>query len=200
MIKKVTTALLHSSHSVSGSVLVRKLLLLSQMAKAHMKNWYVLYVKSKHEFVTHSELMKKEIETFLPAVRRMRQWKDRKKMVTFPLFPGYLFIHIPPGPENIMSVLKTRGAITLLSSEPGRPTPVLPEEISSLQLLIESGRDIDIYPELKEGTRVRVKRGPLRGAEGTLEKKEDQYLFLVNIDLLGRSIGVRMYADDIEAG
>jgi transcription antitermination factor NusG len=169
------------------------------MAEAYMKNWYVLYVKSRHEFVTNNELVKKEIETFLPAVRRMRQWKDRKKMVDLPLFPGYLFIHNPPKPESIMSVLKTRGAVTLLSSEPGRPTPVHPGEISSLQMMIESGLDIDIYPGLKEGARVRVTRGALRGAEGTLEKRQDQCMFLINMDLLGRSIGVRLYADDIEA-
>jgi transcription antitermination factor NusG len=170
------------------------------MAESYMKNWYVLYVKSRHEFTANNELIKKNIETFLPAVRRLRQWKDRKKWVEFPLFPGYLFINIPPRPESIVSVLKTRGAINLLSTEPGSPTPVPSEEISSLQLLLESGRDIDIYPQLKEGARVRVKRGPLQGAEGTLERREDQYMFLINIELLGRSIGVKMYADDIEAG
>jgi transcription antitermination factor NusG len=170
------------------------------MAESYMKNWYVLYVKSRHEFTANNELIKKNIETFLPAVRRLRQWKDRKKWVEFPLFPGYLFINIPPRPESIVSVLKTRGAINLLSTEPGSPTPVPSEEISSLQLLLESGRDIDIYPQLKEGARVRVKRGPLQGAEGTLERREDQYIFLINIELLGRSIGVKMYADDIEAG
>jgi transcription antitermination factor NusG len=170
------------------------------MAEACMKNWYVLYVKSRHEFVANNELIKKDITTFLPSVRRLREWKDRKKWVDFPLFPGYLFVNIQPRPESLVSVLKTRGAVNILSAEPGHPTPVSPDEISSLQLLIESGRDIDIYPHLKEGTRVRVKRGPLQGAEGTLERKEDQCMFLVNVELLGRSIGVKMYADDIEAG
>jgi len=170
------------------------------MAEMQMKNWYALYVKSRHEFVANSELHKKDIETFLPSVKRLRQWKDRKKWVDFPLFPGYIFINIEPRPESIVSVLKTRGAINLLSAKPGHPSPVSYEEICSLQLMIESGRDIDIYPELKEGTRVRVKRGPLQGAEGTLEKRQDQYMFLVNIELLGRSIGVKLYADDVEAG
>jgi len=165
-----------------------------------MKNWYALYVKSRHEFVANNELIKKDITTFLPSVKRLREWKDRKKWVDFPLFPGYLFIYIQPHPESFLSVLKTRGAVNLLSAEPGYPTPVSADEINSLQVLIGSGRDIDIYPHLKEGTRVRVKNGPLQGAEGTLERKEDQYMFLVNVDLLGRSIGVRMYADDIEAG
>jgi transcriptional antiterminator NusG len=170
------------------------------MAEIQMNNWYALYVKSRHEFVVNSELTKKDIVTFLPSVKRLRQWKDRKKWVDFPLFPGYLFINIQPRPESIVSVLKTRGAINLLSVQPGHPTPVSSEEISALQLMIESGRDIDIYPELKEGTRVRVKRGPLQGAEGTLEKRHDQCMFLVNVELLGRSIGVKMYADDVEAG
>ena len=146
-----------------------------------MKNWYVLYVKSRHEFVAHNELIKKDVETFLPAVKRLRQWKDRKKWIDFPLFPGYLFININPSPESFLSVLKTGGDINLLSPEPGHPTPVSPDKVGSLQVLIESGRDIDIYPELKEGTRVRVKRGPIQGAEGTPDKRHEQYMLPINI-------------------
>lgn len=161
-------------------------------------NWYAAYVKSNHEFVARDELQRKRIENFLPTVRKLRQWKDRKKAVDFPIFPGYLFIHVNPSPEDFISVLKTRGVINLVSTRPGNPAPVVDEEISSLKLLIESGRNVDVYPHLKEGSRVRVKKGPLKGAAGTLEKKEGQYTFLVNIELLGRSIGVKIYADDLE--
>ncbi len=161
-------------------------------------NWYAAYVKSNHEAVVHNELVKKKVETFLPTVRMQRQWKDRKKWINFPVFPGYLFIHVNPAPEEFLNVMKTRGVISLLSAEPGHPSPVPPEEITSLKLLIESGETVDVYPQLKEGTRVRVRRGPLHGAEGKLEKKDGQYLFLVNIELLGRSIGVKIHADDLE--
>lgn len=165
---------------------------------AEKLNWYALYVKSRHEFVTQNELRRKGISTYLPAVRKFRQWKDRKKMVEFPLFPGYCFVHIRSIPEDFLSVLKTRGVVTLLSAKPGCPTPVPSEEIDSLKLLVESGKDLDIYPHLKEGARVRIRRGPLKGAEGILEKKGDRYMFLVSIKLLGRSVGVNIYADDIE--
>lgn len=161
-------------------------------------NWYALYVKSNHEFVAHEELLKKRIESFLPAVKKLRQWKDRRKWVDFPIFPGYLFIHVRPSPEDFLSVLKTRGVINLISAQPGYPTPVAEEEISSLKLLVDSGTDFDVYPHLREGARVRVRKGPLQGAEGVLAKKDTQYTFLVNVELLGRSIGVKMYADDIE--
>jgi transcriptional antiterminator NusG len=163
-----------------------------------MMNWYALYVKSNHEFVVRDELSRKRIESFLPTVRKMRQWKDRQKWVDFPVFPGYLFIRVHPFPEDFLHALRTRGAISLLSAQPGCPTPVAAEEIVSLQLLVESGEPLDIYPHLKEGTRVRVRRGPLKGAEGNLQRKENHYTFLVNIELLGRSIGVKIFADDLE--
>ncbi|HAM53360.1 MAG TPA: hypothetical protein DCP92_22695, partial [Nitrospiraceae bacterium] len=70
-------------------------------------NWYALYVKSRHEFLTHGDLVRKGIETFLPASRRLRQWKDRKKWIDFAIFPGYLFVHVSPQPEALLTVLKT---------------------------------------------------------------------------------------------
>jgi len=161
-------------------------------------NWYALYIKSRHEFVTNSELTKKGIETFLPVVRKRRQWKDRKKQIDFPLFPGYLFVHIKPRPEDFLTVMKARGTVTLLSAEPGCPTAIPSVEITSLRLLVESGKPIDIYPHLREGTRVIVRKGPLEGAEGTLKTKDDHCMFLVNVELLGRSIGVKIHAEDIE--
>lgn len=160
--------------------------------------WFALYVKSRHEYVTSDELQKKEIDTFLPSIKKWRQWKDRRMSVDFPLFPGYLFVRIRPDSEHFVNVLRTKGAVTLVSSEPGNPTPVSAEEINSLRVLIETGKELDIYPHLKEGARVRVRRGPLKGAEGVLQEKGDQYMFLINVNLLGRSVGLKIYADDVE--
>ncbi len=161
--------------------------------------WYALYCKSRHEFVTHDELRRTGIEAYLPSVQRLRQWKDRKKSVGFPLFAGYVFIRVAPSAESFLNVLKTRGAVTLLSLVPGSPTPVSDEEINSLRILLESGGEFDIYPNLQEGVHVRIKGGPLRGAAGVVKQKGAHYTVLVNIDILGRSIGVSLCADDIEA-
>ena len=160
--------------------------------------WYALYVKSRSEFATDRELRGRGIETFLPVVEKPRQWKDRRKFVEFPLFPGYLFFRVAGRRENFLAVLKSRGAVTILSQSPGFPTPVPDTEMESLKMIVENGEDIDIYSHLREGTPVMVKHGPLAGAEGTLQRKVDQYLFVVNIELLGRSVGVKIFAEDIE--
>ncbi len=160
-------------------------------------DWYALIVKSRHEFVARDELQKRGIETFLPSVKKLRQWRDRKKSVEFPVFPGYLFVSVARSAEIFLHIVKTRGVVALVSLEPGHPTPVVPEEIDALKAIIESGRPFDVYPQFQEGTRVRIRRGPLQGAAGVLTKKNDQDLFCVNVELLGRSIGLKISADDL---
>jgi transcriptional antiterminator NusG len=161
-------------------------------------NWYALWVKSRHEFVVSQELSRKGIDNFLPVMTKVRQWKDRKKIIDYPLFPGYLFVHIIPEPDTFLNVVKTRGSVSFISLEHGDPTSISPEEIDSLKIMLESGEQIDVFPALKEGMVVRVKRGPLLGATGILAKRENQHMFVVNIDILGRSVGLKIYAEDVE--
>ncbi len=161
-------------------------------------NWYALWVKSRSEFVTSQELNRKGIESYVPAATRVRQWADRKKKVDFPLFPGYVFVHILPKADEFLNVVKTRGSVCLVCLEPGRPTSVSSQEIESLKVLLQSGSQLDVFPAFKEGTTVRVKRGPLFGAVGILAKRKDQDMFLVNIEILGRSVGLKIHAEDVE--
>jgi len=161
-------------------------------------NWYAVYVKPRHEFVTQGELYKKNIETFLPTYKSMRQWKDRKKWINFPLFPGYLFVSVVPHPESFLFVAKTKGVIKVVSSGSGHPVPAANEEIDSLRIVIESGLDFDVHPCLSEGTPIKITKGPLKGAEGVIIKKLEQYMLRVNIEILGRSVGVDVSGDHLE--
>lgn len=164
-----------------------------------LPTWYAVYVKSRHEFVAAGDLTRKGIEAYLPTIKKASQWKDRKKVIELPLFPGYVFVRVPVYPGAFLDVLKTRGTVAFVSLEPGTPTPVSADEINSLRILIGSGREIDVYPGLKEGMRVRVKNGPLAGVDGVLSRKDNDFLFSVNVELLGRSVAVKVAPQDIEA-
>jgi transcriptional antiterminator NusG len=161
-------------------------------------NWYALFVRSRHEFVTAGQLQKRGVEVFLPALTKMRRWSDRGKAVTVPLFPGYVFVYLRPSAETFMNVIRTRGTVSFVSHEPGRPAPVDSNEIQALKLMLDTGGHLDIYPHLCVGERVTVKRGPLMGAGGLLMKKDDEHLFLVSINILGRSVGMRINPEDLE--
>lgn len=161
-------------------------------------NWYALFVRSRHEFATSEQLKKKGIEVLLPTVTRMRRWSDRNKAVTFPLFPGYVFVRVRPNAETFLEVLKTHGSVSFVSHVPGHPTPADPREMEALQKMLCSCDKLDLYPCLSVGRPVVIKRGPLQGAEGILMKKEEHDHFLININILGRSIGTCIDAEDIE--
>ena len=160
--------------------------------------WYAVYVRSRHEFRVHEYLASARIETFLPTITRLSRWKDRKKLVTFPLFPGYLFVHICNRKDAFLPVLKTPGVVKFLSSRPGPPDPVPESQIASLKNLLAAGKDIEPYPYLQEGRRVRIKWGPLAGVEGILTEKRGQHMLVLSIDILQQGASVRIDAADVE--
>lgn len=162
-------------------------------------NWHAVHIKSRHEFVAFGELSRKGIDAFLPSLIKTRQWKDRKKRVQFALFPGYLFVRISSCQEDYRSVLKTKGVVAFVCLDKSSPTLVPQEEMAALKAMLESGSELDIYPHLRDGARVRVKKGPLGDAVGILERSGSRHLFIVNIEILGRSVGVQVLPEDIEA-
>ena len=161
-------------------------------------SWFAVYVRSRHEFTVQQQLSNFNIENFLPSVERLQRWKDRKKLVTFPLFPGYVFVHIEARKDAFLSVLKLPGVVKFLSLRPGPPDPVPDEQIQGLKNLLASGKDIEPYHYLKQGQRVRIKWGPLAGVEGVLVQKRGQQMLVLAIDILQQGASVRIDAADVE--
>jgi transcription termination/antitermination protein NusG len=161
-------------------------------------DWFALYVKSRHEFAVENELIAKGIEVFLPAVKKLRRWKDRKKLLDFPLFPGYLFFRTTSQPEELSAVIRTPGVVCVISGAPGCPVAVPESEISALKRIVGSGVQIDMYPHLKEGVRVRVRSGLFQGVEGVITRKDGQAALLVNIGIFGRSVSVPLSPEDVD--
>ncbi len=159
--------------------------------------WYAIHVKSRHEFKVWERLVKAGIEAFLPVVERLSRWRDRKKVIGFPLFPGYLFVYINRNSQDRLTILKTKGVVRFLGSY-SKPEPIPEEQIISLKRLVENKKSMDPYPYLKEGQIVRIKSGPLAGVEGILTEKVGQHLLVLSIDILQRGVAVKIEAPEVE--
>ena len=75
--------------------------------------WYALYTRSRFEKKMLSELTARKVEVFLPMREVLSRWKDRKKKVWLPLFPGYIFVRQVDTPANRYRVLNLPGASAL---------------------------------------------------------------------------------------
>ena len=75
-------------------------------------HWFAVWTRSRHEQVVREQLEQKNIDAFLPTMPRWSRWKDRKKKIDWPLFPGYCFAHFDP--TNTLPVLKCTGVVNIV--------------------------------------------------------------------------------------
>lgn len=112
-----------------------------------------------------------------------------------PLFPGYVFVRIPPLEK--LRVLEVPSVARLVGFN-GQPTPLPEGEMDALRRGLRAGLYAEACPYVQVGRRVRVRSGPLQGLEGILKKKKTTFRFVISMELIQRSIFVEMDAADLE--
>ena len=155
-----------------------------------MKHWFVFYTKSRAEKKTKELLEKFGFEPFLPTVKVMRQWSDRKKKVEVPLFNSYIFVNEEE--HRIPEVLKIPG-ISWSIRHNGKPAYLRDSELEMIRRLIESGYSVEAegYDELEKGDEVKILDGPLKGFTGIIDKSTEQN-FRVIIPSIGQAVKVQV--------
>ena len=158
--------------------------------------WYAIWTRSRHESAVQDQLKEKGIEVFLPTVPRWSRWKDRKKKIDWPLFPGYCFARFDQ--NNRLPILKCTGVVSIVSAN--REIVPIPEaEIAGIQRLVESDLKFDPCPLIREGMLVEVVHGPLRGVVGRLTRKGTQARLILEVSLIAQAVTVEVDAADVKA-
>ncbi len=158
--------------------------------------WYALYTRSRFEKKMLGELTDRSIEVFLPMREVLSRWKDRKKRIWIPLFPGYLFVNHVDTPENRFRILNIPGAVRFVGFE-GHANPVPDEQILAVRRFLEASIAIDPYPYVQVGSRVEVIAGPLKGIRGILVEKRGRFRFVIQVDLIRQAVSVEIDASDV---
>jgi transcription termination/antitermination protein NusG len=158
--------------------------------------WFAIHTRSRHERFVFQHLERVDIEVFLPTITRWSRWKDRRKKVDWPLFPGYCFARFDP--SSTLPILKCTGVVGIVSIE-GKPAPIAAAEIDAIRRLVTSDLKYDPCPLIKEGTIVEVVSGPLRGVVGRLLRKGANARLILSVDLIGQAVSVDVDAADVRA-
>ncbi|MDH4328929.1 MAG: UpxY family transcription antiterminator [Nitrospira sp.] len=156
--------------------------------------WYALRTRSRHEKLVRDQLDKQGIEPLLPTVKRLSQWKDRKKEIETPLFSGYCFVRF--GQQEKLPVQQVSGVVEIVGSG-HRPEPIPDREIEALKTLMTSVLPFDPHPYLHEGMAVEVLRGPLQGVQGILLRKEKRHRLVLGIRLIQQAAAVEIDVNDV---
>jgi transcription antitermination factor NusG len=152
--------------------------------------WRVLQVRAQHEQAIAAMLEERDIEHFLPTYTERRAWSHRApEDVTRPLFPTYLFGRFPY--ERRLEVLSTPGVISVVAFA-GVPAEVTDAEVERIRRMATCGLPVEPLPWLNVGDRVQITTGPLRGIQGILLTGGTAPKLVVGIDMMTRSIGVKL--------
>jgi transcription termination/antitermination protein NusG len=157
--------------------------------------WFAVYTRPRHEKKVAEQLTNKGIQVFLPLRTVISHWKDRRKEVQFPLFTGYVFVHIVL--EDRLSVLRIPGVVQFVASE-GKPVAIPDSQIDAVRQLVNSGLKYDPYPYVKEGMRVTIRNGPLKGVEGLVLAKRKKHLLVLSVDLIQQSASLEIDINDTD--
>lgn len=156
------------------------------------KVWRAIYVASRQEKKVNELLGKKGVESYVPLIKTMRQWSDRKKMVELPLLNGYVFAYITPQEQE--KTLQTKGVVNFVRIE-GKIATVRNSEIDQLKQLVELGYQMEatgIKRNYKEGDKIKITSGALKNIEGYVLNTSDGSLLEIVLESIGQSIKVRL--------
>lgn len=157
--------------------------------------WYAAYTCPRHEKHVAQQLVQHHIASFLPLYSSVRRWKDRRKRLDLPLFPGYVFVQMTD--RNRVEVLRLPGVVQLVCFQ-GKPAAIDPAEIEALRRGTTGPIAVQPHPYLKEGRRVRIISGPMTGTEGIFVRRKQQVRLVISISLIQRSVAMEIGEADVE--
>ena len=167
----------------------------SEISSWAQLEWNVVYTRHQHEKLVAESLAGNGFEVFLPTYNVIRQWTDRKKQLSLPLFPCYVFVR--SNFERRLQVLTTPG-VHFLVMFAGQPAPIPDMEMDAIRKAVESRLRVEPHPFLRCGDWVRVTSGPLADVEGILVRKKGSYRLILSTELLGKSIAVEIDAFSVK--
>lgn len=144
--------------------------------------WYAFYTTPRAEKQVLARLRLHGYEAYLPLIRTLRQWSDRKKMVEVPLINSYIFVY------TLRSMLWEVNGVPGISryiSFDGKPAAIPQSQIDNLKLIVDGNADVEITGEkIDPGDPVEVTHGSMKGLTGELVKYSNKNRVVVRIDKL----------------
>lgn len=155
--------------------------------------WFVCHTKPRCEKKFAELLVRESFPHSLPLVASERRYGNRIRRFTKPLFPGYVFAQIDPLLRN--RVYQQDLVVRLLPVPDER---IFLTQLGAVETLVASGLEATLHPLLKQGARVKIVGGPLKGVEGMIEDPHSPKGVVISMDVLQQGVLVVVPLADLK--
>jgi transcriptional antiterminator RfaH len=130
-------------------------------------NWYALYTKPRNEKKVAQLLQSLGVETYCPVVTTTKQWSDRKKKVTTPVLPSYVFVQVEE--KNREVVFQVPGVVRYVYWL-GKAAIIRDAEITTLKEYLSEEYTTIFQTSIQPGDRIKLTTGPFKGQDALVKK------------------------------
>ena len=156
--------------------------------------WFAIYTKSHHEKSVARQLSQKGIDHYLPLYKTKHSWSHGRRMcLDLPLFPNYLFVHIPQSERA--RVLQTEGVVMFVDRGDAL-APIRDREIELLRAELHL-RKPEPEPKVLIGQKARIVTGALAGIEGIVLRRKGELRLIITVPLIHQCVAVEVDASQV---
>ena len=157
-------------------------------------HWVAFYTLSRREKDLMRKLEAAGVPFYAPLVRRrLGSPGGRARSSYMPLFPGYVFSRVDD--EQRRTALATN---TVSRWIPVVDERMLLDDLRAIKRLVDTERPLTPEARLEPGQTVRVRRGALRGLEGTVVRRHGLERLVIAVRFLNQGASIEMEDIDLE--
>jgi transcription antitermination factor NusG len=154
------------------------------------KLWFVAHTKPRREKKLVEYCQRQGFAATLPCFDSAHKYRGKTVVFRKPLFPGYVFLELEPGQrDSVRQNDHVANFLEVFDQETFR------RQLQDILLALESDLGVRLAPAIGEGTRVRIKGGPLEGLEGRVEHRYGMTTVLLRLDFINQAAAVKVDAD-----
>jgi transcriptional antiterminator RfaH len=175
--------------TISAKSIDSKELFDNNQTLAKGEEWLALYVKSRHEKKVAAQMTKFGYPYYLPMIKVLKTWSDRRKWIYEPLFRGYVFV--PNNTISIEHMLNLPGVVGFVRYD-GKKALIPRQELKGIADFIKKGyhiEQVDIE-EIGPGDKVEILFGPFKGSIGTIIRKGNKKELIVEFQRIEQAFKV----------
>ena len=155
--------------------------------------WFVAHTRPRCEKKLKQLCEREGFPVTLPCYRTVHKYRGKTAVFHKPLFPGYVFLQLHP--EQKQKIYQNDHVANLLVVH---DQALFIRQLDEILKALDTDLEVFLAPQIGQGSRVKIKTGPLRGLDGWVEQRHGMTTVLLRLDFIGQAAAVKMHADELE--
>jgi len=157
------------------------------------QHWYCFHVRPRREKKVVEFGLQQGARVYLPLRKSVKKYNGWQRELMVPYFSGYVFGCVSEWEcyklictGHIANVLKVYNQEELL------------RDLKEVEKALQVSRELQTFPYIKKGRRVRIKRGAFRGIEGIVSERHGNFRVILTINFIRKGVSIEVDSEDVE--